>query len=442
MKTSLCCSILVIVTSFVSCSNEELETVFPQTETFFNASGATGDLQAITFLLKQKNDSSEFVPQFVRSYGCPLWQDAVSFSERGKRVYAVPIKSLRLGAEIEAIWFFQIGNEHTDYALYTRRMADEITAHVGDEIEQTWMFDYFTYRVLNRRPVSGVMLTPIENKATTRGTDLTVEIKCVRGSVEVGGSVDYKDIHCWFVAAYVTGADGRGSGGSGGTSGTLPWGNGESGGGGSLPSSSGDEELAGQRQEDPIRAQVEALIPKLLKSMMDMGIDVNGLKLGYTIECKSIARIEGGIICLCPQILNITEVDQMSVLAHEIYHVRHDAKWDEENIINQEIIIPVTYEDMPQNIQNEEMKGWRSYNAELSGEDVSLSLYIQYRCGSLGRLLPRDYYYNEMMAYNYELGLGLGISNDYRKGAEWSRWLYTFIYEHYNEILELNNLKE
>lgn len=114
MKISLCCSILVIVTSFVSCSNEELETVFPQTETFFNASGATGDLQAITFLLKQKNDSSEFVPQFVRSYGCPLWQDAVSFSERGKRVYAVPIKSLRLGAEIEAIWFFQIGNEHTD----------------------------------------------------------------------------------------------------------------------------------------------------------------------------------------------------------------------------------------------------------------------------------------------------------------------------------------
>lgn len=74
-------------------------------------------------------------------------------------------------------------------------MANIITSQVGDEIEQTWMFDYFTEKTLNRKPYSCLTFKSIPCKIMTRGV-LIVE-KCVYAYVEVDGRDYYKGTHCW-----------------------------------------------------------------------------------------------------------------------------------------------------------------------------------------------------------------------------------------------------
>lgn len=180
---------------FHACSEEEYITQSGPSGRFFNASGASKHLQDISFLLKQKNDSSEFVSRFVEAYGYPLWKNAVDFSEDDKLVFAVPVRNKNSNREIEAIWFFSIGTSRTTYNIYTRGMADRITSRVGDEIEQTWMFDYFTRKALRKEPSSRLDFAPITSAPSTRGW----ETRCVSASVEVGGYSDDKGTHCWMV---------------------------------------------------------------------------------------------------------------------------------------------------------------------------------------------------------------------------------------------------
>ena len=85
----------------------------------------------------------EFTSKFINAYGYPMWENARSFRENGRKVYAIPVKNLNSNKEIEVIWYFSIGRTRTHYHIYTRKMADVITRQIGNEVEQTWMFDYF-----------------------------------------------------------------------------------------------------------------------------------------------------------------------------------------------------------------------------------------------------------------------------------------------------------
>ena len=124
---------------------------------FFNAFGADEDVCWITEQLRLKNDSSDFVPAFVGKYGYPLWKEVYRFPEGENVVYAVPVKSVVPDSEINSIWFFSMGQDSTTYRIYTREMAESITARAGgDGVEETWMFDYFTINALHKKPESGI----------------------------------------------------------------------------------------------------------------------------------------------------------------------------------------------------------------------------------------------------------------------------------------------
>ena len=136
-----------------SCISEEAP-ITDASDHFFKVSTANPDIQQIVFLLKQKNDSVEFTSKFINAYGYPMWENARSFCENKRKVYAIPVKNLNSDKEIEAIWYFSIGRTRTHYNIYTRKMADVITRQIGNEVEQTWMFDYFTQYALHKKPVS------------------------------------------------------------------------------------------------------------------------------------------------------------------------------------------------------------------------------------------------------------------------------------------------
>lgn len=124
---------------------------------FFNAFGADEDVCWITEQLRLKNDSSDFVPAFVGKYGYPLWKEVYRFPEGENVVYAVPVKSVVPDSEINSIWFFSMGQDSTTYRIYTREMAESITARAGgDGVEETCMFDYFTINALHKKPESGI----------------------------------------------------------------------------------------------------------------------------------------------------------------------------------------------------------------------------------------------------------------------------------------------
>lgn len=179
-----------------SCISEEVP-ITDASDHFFKVSAANPDIQQIVFLLKQKNDSVEFTSKFINAYGYPMWENARSFCENKRKVYAIPVKNLNSDKEIEAIWYFSIGRTRTHYHIYTRKMADVITRQIGNEVEQTWMFDYFTQYALHKKPVSG--LTFINNKANmnTRSWDWDSEENCELIYTAECGPYEYDTYYCW-----------------------------------------------------------------------------------------------------------------------------------------------------------------------------------------------------------------------------------------------------
>lgn len=172
-----------------ACENDEENFTAPShTTRFFNAQGADEWLFSIAALLNEKNDSADFVTDFVNEYGYPLWKDAHKFTNAGKVIFAVPIKSTIPNSEIESIWFFSIGYEHTEYRIYTLKAANRIISQIGgDGIEETWMFDYFTLNALHKDPTSGIKFGN-ETTPTTRISTAT-------------------DFNCNHLYSYVTGPD-------------------------------------------------------------------------------------------------------------------------------------------------------------------------------------------------------------------------------------------
>lgn len=165
---------------------------------FFNALGADVLLQRIAAKLEQKNDSSGFMTPFVARYGYPLWADACKFRENGHTVFAVPVRSIVPYAEINAIWFFTVFSDHTRYRIYTRAMAERLWQRVGgDGVEETWMFDYFTHRILHRRPRSNLRFEEVCESPSVRSSGGGVEWHCVHAYAGYEGAEGDLGVHCW-----------------------------------------------------------------------------------------------------------------------------------------------------------------------------------------------------------------------------------------------------
>lgn len=185
----------LLCVTFYACEHDEgTINVNGRLSRFFNASDADIILQKVVGLLEQKNDSTGFATEFIRTYGYPLWEDAVDFIEGECFAYAVPIKSLLPDSEINAIWFFVMNDSCTNYHVYSRDIADAITRQVGDETEQTWMFDYFTYYALHKKPTSGLKFEAIPTTKTTQ-----VQMECVNIARQIDDYTIEVDVLCFKV---------------------------------------------------------------------------------------------------------------------------------------------------------------------------------------------------------------------------------------------------
>ncbi len=231
MKRTTCqFSLFIVFLLFLSTCVREDSLTTGKYSRFFDTTGAVPHLQMIASLLDVKNDSSNFVSDFTKAYGYPLWKDALSFRTDDRIIFAVPIKSVDLDSEIESVWFFSVGLTRTDYQIFTRR---EITRTIDDWVEQNWVFDYFTRTILHKEPSSGLDFYPT---TTIKSRTMVVieETTCVHAFVSVGGVEDDKGWHCWtetyeiFIATPKPG-ELEGEGGSGsiehGTGGGITIGN-------------------------------------------------------------------------------------------------------------------------------------------------------------------------------------------------------------------------
>jgi len=200
MKKNYLFLLLVISFFMITCTNEnQPSSGKSSSERFFITVGASEDLQQIAFLLKQKNDSTEFVSEFVEKYGYPVWKDGIAFFKENYFIYAVPLKSLSFETEIDAIWFFVMSDIGTNYYVYDRKIANEIIQRIGDKTEQTWMFDYFTQNTLQKNPASGVRIIADSVSADTRAWYPYVYTTCnhlVNYVPEYGIEVDL-GYYCW-----------------------------------------------------------------------------------------------------------------------------------------------------------------------------------------------------------------------------------------------------
>ena len=131
----------------------------------------------------------------MKEYGYPVWQQAVNVYNDGQILLFIPVKNVQL-EEIETIWTFKITNEQIRY--YPVRKD-----RVG--IEDSWSFDYFTQKVLNQTPKSGVRFEVKDNKPSTRGW--VESIHCVQSfaGIEYDGQLVEVSTgwHCWSSMYYV-----------------------------------------------------------------------------------------------------------------------------------------------------------------------------------------------------------------------------------------------
>lgn len=111
-------------------------------------------MKSITSFLKSKNDSLDFITEFVEKFGYPVWGNSVHISDGEQTTFFVPIKS-ELLSEIETIWLFKKKDNNLKYYIVQKTLKNR---DVG------WTFDYFTQRVLHKLPNSGLIFKNIEEK--------------------------------------------------------------------------------------------------------------------------------------------------------------------------------------------------------------------------------------------------------------------------------------
>lgn len=317
-------STILLVGCFYACEqHDEAANGNSRFSRFFYAADADMYLQKIISRLEQKNDSIDFATEFIETYGYPLWGNAVAFSEGVCFTYAVPVKSLLPNSEINAIWFFVMNDSCTNYHIYSREMADAITRQLGDEIEQTWMFDYFTYHALHKEPVSGLKF---EAKPTTRTTQVAMECE---NTVWVDGNIINVDVHCWNSGG---GAGDRGNtdfSSSGSVEENRPTTGGGGGGGsssGSISSSPTTPKASKLFQATLMQSEWNKLELVISKIMLDCmgGTLYNALVLSGKIKIK-ITSNESSYDSE-KRIINLNNKMESNQLFHEMLHAYQSSK--------------------------------------------------------------------------------------------------------------------
>lgn len=187
--------LFLLVACLLCCTEQESGIGKSEGERFFDTSGAEHRLSRIVDKLRLRNDSTDFVSDFVEAYGYPLWKEAILFPAEEHEIYAVPVRSEFSGAEIESIWFFFVGKEITTYRILTRRA---MTRAVDDYVEQNWMFDYFTTYALQRKPSSGLTITPEIPSASTRSINGYLIERCNHIISYAYGEATDHGYHCWY----------------------------------------------------------------------------------------------------------------------------------------------------------------------------------------------------------------------------------------------------
>lgn len=161
--------------------HEEAEEVKVGKSVFFSYGGQEPEIDGIVTMMEQKNDSCEYVEQYLNTYGRPLWDSAVLVDFTESYLCVVPVYQ-KHDTEINTILLFDVFDGHAQYLTFSKHN------HLSDLTNLYWMFDYCTLRALHRKPKSGFTLN-YDEKSKTRGMAGTWSTKCVPFAVTEDGVV-------------------------------------------------------------------------------------------------------------------------------------------------------------------------------------------------------------------------------------------------------------
>lgn len=116
---------------------------------FFNHSISL--LDTVIINLSNINENKEFIGEFLKEYGIPLWNCTYIIDDGIEQTYFVPLYNGQTSLEITSLWFFHVSEGKIIYAPF-RRDDPSIAGH-----EQCFVFDLLSYLVFGEENSSGLI---------------------------------------------------------------------------------------------------------------------------------------------------------------------------------------------------------------------------------------------------------------------------------------------
>lgn len=116
---------------------------------FFNHSISL--LDTVIMNLSNINENQEFIGEFLKEYGIPLWNCTYIIDDGIEQTYFVPLYNGQTSLEITSLWFFHVSEGKIIYAPF-RRDDPSIAGH-----EQCFVFDLLSYLVFGEENSSGLI---------------------------------------------------------------------------------------------------------------------------------------------------------------------------------------------------------------------------------------------------------------------------------------------
>lgn len=124
---------------------------------FFSYGGQDAKIEALITMMELKNDSCEYVDEYLDMYGRPLWDSSLLFELPESSLCIVPIFT-SVDSEIESLLIYNMVGNEVSYVTFSKH--NEYNKYKSDH----WMFDYFTEKVQHMRPKSGLTFEPDTTK--------------------------------------------------------------------------------------------------------------------------------------------------------------------------------------------------------------------------------------------------------------------------------------
>ncbi len=164
-----------------------------------------------------------------------------------------------------------------------------------------------------------------------------------------------------------------------------------------------------------LTAKINAIMPQLYEKLLEKGIDLSEISIQIGTECSTTAHVVGTTIELCSKFVNsgYSLDDQVSIIWHEIYHIRYDkTNFTKEvhSIPNPlpEILVPLSIQ---QYIMNNLYAG--NIDPQLLYQD-EITVKAVYH---------PQYYENEVAAYQAEIANNKTVSPQYAAERDYLLWL-------------------